>query len=81
MTEARNDAYSTAFIRYDCNCSTWSEYKYNIVRHLKSCCEIFKKRKGHIYNKVCEVCKITCAKKSNRDRHIRKFYANFKLVI
>ena len=51
MTEARNDAYSTAFIRYDRNCSTWSEYI--ISKHPESCYEICTKRKDHIYNKVC----------------------------
>ena len=53
MTEARNEAYSTAFIRYDRNCSTWSEYKYIISKHPDSCYEICTKRKDHIYNKVC----------------------------
>ena len=57
-----------------CNCKTSSKYKYNDVKHLKSCCEISKKKKSLADNKVCDVCKKTFAKQSNRDRHIRQFH-------
>ena len=36
-----------------------------IVKHMKSCCDISKKRNGHIHSNVFEVWKITFAKKSN----------------
>ena len=56
------------------NCKTSSKYKYNNVKHLKSCCEISQKKKSLAGNKVCNVCKKTFAKQSNCDRHIRQFH-------
>ena len=52
------------------------KYKYNIVKHLKSCYEISKKKKSLADNKVYDVCKKTFAKKSNHDRHNRQFHGS-----
>ena len=45
------------------------KYKYNIIKNLKSCYENFQKRKGHIEDKLWEVCKITISEKFNRDKN------------
>ena len=58
------------------NCKTLSKHKYEIVKHLKSCYEISKKKKSLADNKVCDVSKKTFAKKSNRDKHIRQFHGS-----
>lgn len=50
-------------------CSTSSKYKANIVKHLKSCERLMKKRKGD--NKKCPFCGKVFAQKSNRDRHVQ----------
>ena len=44
------------------NCKTLSKHKYEIVKHLKSCYEISKKKKSLADNKVCDVSKKTFAK-------------------
>ena len=57
------------------NCKTSSKYKYNIVKHLKSCYKISKKKKRYA-KKVCDVRKKTFAKKFNRDIYIRQFHGS-----
>ena len=43
---------------------------------MKSCCDISKKRNGHIHSNVFEVWKITFAKKSNPNGYIRQSHAS-----
>ena len=55
-------------------CATTAKYKYNIVKHLKSCYSVNKCRKKAADNKFCKACGKVFAKKSNRDRHFQQFH-------
>ena len=55
-------------------CDVESKYKYNIVKHLKICVELKKRRNTVANSKVCPVCSKAFAQKSNRDRNVKNFY-------
>ena len=58
------------------DCVTTSKYKYNIIKHLKSCRKVNKNKKGANENKICSFCSKVFTKKYNRDRHVKNFRAH-----
>ena len=44
-----------------------SEYKYNIINHLKSCHKVNKNKEGVNENKICSFCSKVFTRKSIRD--------------
>ena len=53
------------------DCNVQSKYKANVLKHLKSCDAIRKKRKSITSNKICPFCSRVFGQKSNRDRHVK----------
>ena len=53
-----------------------SGYKSNVLKHLKPCDSIWKKRKSVANNKICSFCSKVFAQKSNRDRHVEAVHHN-----
>ena len=56
-------------------CITSAKYKYNIVKHLKSCYSVNIRKKSVAQNKICDICGKEFAQKSNRDRHVNDFHS------
>ena len=58
-------------------CDTKSNYKHNILKHLKKYTEKESSMKRSIVanNKVCPICSKVFAQKSNRDRHVKNFHS------
>ena len=58
---------------YNCptdGCIVESKYKHNVLKHLKLCDQLRKKKKIVTMNKVGPICSKVFAQKSNRDRHV-----------
>ena len=73
----RSIPFDTAKRVYMCptdNCTTSSKYKHNILKHLKSCDSIRKRKIQHASNKTCKFCGKEFVKKSNRQRHELQFH-------
>ena len=66
------DAEQNLFSCPSAQCETSAKYKYNIVKHLKSCNKINKKKKVIKGRKNCKYCDKTFTRKSSCDRHMRQ---------
>ena len=51
-------------------------FKYNIIKHLKSCRKVNKNKEGANENKICNFCSKVFTKKSHRDRHVKNFHTH-----
>ena len=58
------------------DCAAASEYKYNIIKHLKSCDKVNKNKEGANENKICSFCSKVFTKKSIRDFHVKNFHTH-----
>ena len=66
-----NDAFHC---RID-GCDTKSNYKHNILKHLKKCIDLKMKRSIVVNNKACPICSKVFAQKSNRERHFKNVHS------
>ena len=67
---------SRLFVCPTAGCSTTSQYRSNIVKHLKSCYDLNIQQKVPASNKICPVCTKEFAKKSNRERHLKQCHSD-----
>ena len=72
--EINFDKESKLYLCSSTGCETASKYRRNIVKHLKSCKVVNKRRKSTANNKICQVCGKEFAKKSKRNRHFNLFH-------
>ena len=56
-------------------CDTKSNYKHNILKHLKKCIDLKMKRSIVANNKACPICSKVFAQKSNRERHFKNVHS------
>ena len=72
--EINFDKESKLYLCPSTGCETTSKCRHNIVKHLKSCKVVTKRRKSAANKKMCQVCGEEFAKKSNRNRHFNLFH-------